>query len=997
MKDINKKISLILEQVLSIYSKDSLSDALSFVDSSLEKDVAQRSELLALVLNNFAKSIYFQDPASVIEILLKSIQYNNNLISSWLLLGVVYDQFGKHQLSKEALLRVVESEISLPREKIEASNLLVRLGLDSLAHEVSKKAYYQLEDKSQDIEAVIYIALKVADWDFVDEITKEISQAYARGEFAKVGESPRTNLLWCANEEYNINVVWNWSRKTFPILSDAKRISPKQLGKRKIKVAYLSSDFREHPTARLINGLLRNHDKSKFELYMYCSGWEDGSAMRKEVISHFDFVYSVTNMSDVEASELIKNHEIDILVELNGPTRANRMGVLTHKPAPIQIDYIGWPGSIGGRMVDYIVGDCYTVPNNIMSKYPEKVIRINDIYQINDYACMKLPSAPTKAEVNLPKDVLVLGMFNAINKVRNEVWNTWMKIMQRVPNSVLWLLEPGEVARRFILQKSSKMGIDTKRIIIAPKATQEEHLARIQLCDLMLDPWPYGGHTSTSDALFVGVPVVAMQGENFAGRVSGGLLKAANLEMLICQNVKDYIEKTVELLQDKNKLVTLKQIIKTQVPKSNIFDATSKTRELERAYETIIDRAINNLPSLNIDMQKIPSSFVITNNLALREKLTKLIDILLLNGSHIDKDIKVYYDNEGLSIHSISKDFSFKKNIEIPTKLLPILSEYDFYIDDDMLICKAKKSQKNTLQKELMFLMVDVYNLTSKISFHKESNIFYNLKNHIEFLELLLLPIQTPKIKKYLSYLDSTQYETLLIESFFATRVYSLQSKNSSKNTLLPLLDYLNHKVLGKGFQENKNSIYVENAPTNDSTELFVSYNYYDALETLTYYGFVDISSPLYFSIPMKILLNNGITLEIQNIGFKKLENEDAPEGLSHLKDIIPLITKKNDKSISISKLLIPNIQLPFALRKFLHLVLNELGIEQNEALKSTLIEEIEKKMLLTNIVHYEKLAKMLSSIKADTQISDFTYNQLKTLIEHNLEHLNNYGVWLKK
>lgn len=598
----------ILQQIIknhfNIFQSTTIEKTLLSLEESLKQNNIVSTKIIAAVLYDFTLNIYQSDPASAIKVLEKSISYDETNVNSLLLLGILLDQFGEHQRASNIMLQVVSSPSSIPRQRVQASNLLVRYGHAQKAHEVSKEAYYQLHDRLAYIEAVLYIAMHVADWDFVDELRSEISNAYARGEFARVNESPRTNLLWCANEEYNINVAANWVKNSFAAVNNFPKPEVEALGGRKIRVGYLSSDFREHPTAKLINGLLKNHDKSKFELTMYCSGWDDGSLMRKTIESHFDTIHSVTNLSDQEASELIRSHKIDILVELNGPTRANRMGVLVYKPAPVLINYLGWPGGIGADLVDYIVADYHTIPDNSLAKYQDHIIRIQDSYQINDFLDRKNMATLSRAEANLPPDVLVLGMFNSINKVSNDVWSAWMQIMHNVPNSVLWLLSPGEVAFKHILEKTIQAGIAQERIIIAPRLDEQSHLKRLGLCDLILDPWPYCGHTSTTDALFAGVPVITMDGSNFSGRVSASLLKAASLDMLVCKDVGEYIEKAINMLQDSEKVLLLKKSIQESVLRSDVFNAKSKTQQLEQAYYTALERASKKLPLLHLNLHK---------------------------------------------------------------------------------------------------------------------------------------------------------------------------------------------------------------------------------------------------------------------------------------------------------------------------------------------------------------------------------------------------------
>jgi predicted O-linked N-acetylglucosamine transferase (SPINDLY family) len=568
-------------------------DTLEAPEDVLPSSLTARLEMLAGFVMGY-------DPKSALLLCDEAIGIDPETIPAWLMRGGISDQIGNHSGSLESMLYVVNSPKASPEHKIRASDLLVRMGKDELALEIAKAAYRELGNPLNHAQTLMYIGLRTADWDLVDGLSKQMNEAYERGGFSSVNESPRTNLLWCSNEIHNIEVTENWSKSALPLPAKPfshRRVFPTD---RKIRVGYLSSDFREHPTSRLINGLLRHHDREKFELFMYCSGWDDGSSMRREIESHFDHIHSVTDLDNAEAAGLIRGHEIDVLVELNGPTRSNRMGILGYRPAPVQIDYMGWPGSVGGRVVDYVIVDNYTLPEGKEVHYPEKVIRVKEIYQINDYAEQRGVETPLREIFNLPKEAKVLGMFNAINKVRNEVWSVWMEIMRRVPDSVLWLLDPGAVARKKIGKAAARAGIDPKRIIIAPKMKQAEHLARLSLCDVMLDPWPYGGHTSTSDALFAGIPVVAMEGDNFTGRVSGGLLKAAGLDVLIATDERSYIQKVLKLLQNPSYLSELKTFIREQVPKNDVFNAKSKTKQFEYAYVQALRRACAGLPPIQL-------------------------------------------------------------------------------------------------------------------------------------------------------------------------------------------------------------------------------------------------------------------------------------------------------------------------------------------------------------------------------------------------------------
>ena len=543
-------------------------------------------------------------PADSLQMLNRLLKTEPAYLPALALAGPLHDSLGEKDMALERCVATLEHPDATSGQILAAANLLVRLEDKPRAYAAAVAAFDAAGRPLHLCVALLYIAQRVADFDRVAELTDQLAAEYAHGDYRRAAESPRQNVLWCGDLLTNIRVTEQWSRSHLPLPEHP--LAPIQIAPvegRRIRVGYLSSDFRDHPTSRLVNGLFRNHDRSRFELFMYCSGWDDQSAMRREVESHVDHVHSVAHLSNIDAARLMREHRIDILVELNGPTRAHRMGILCHRPAPVQIDYLGWPGSVGGRIVDYVVGDEYTVPEGVEKVYPERVIRLSKTYQVNDHAYYPLGSAPSRASLGLPESGLVLGMFNAINKVSGEVWAAWMEILRNVPDAVLWVLNPGEVARRHLASACKAAGVSVSRVIAAPYANQEQHLQRMQVCDLMLDPWPYGGHTSTTDALYAGVPVVAMAGQNFAGRVSGGLLRAAGLEVLVRRDVRDYVTFAVNLLRNPSELARTREWVRDKAPRSALFDARLRTRELERAYETALKRVLEGLPPCHMNFQ----------------------------------------------------------------------------------------------------------------------------------------------------------------------------------------------------------------------------------------------------------------------------------------------------------------------------------------------------------------------------------------------------------
>lgn len=333
-------------------------------------------------------------PEAALGLLEPLVQAPDAPTSARLLAGLVQDKLGRRAQAQATMRSVVESAQARPLQVLQAANLLVRLGDQALALQAAERAFETMGRPLEHAATLLYIAQVTAQWPLVGRLTAQLRQGHEAGQTKLINESPRTHLLWCDNEALNHAVLQDWSRKNLlaPTKAAPKAASPHG---RRLRVGYLSSDFREHPTARLILGVLRHHDRRRLELFMYCSGWDDGSHLRQAVVAQFAHFHSVACLSDEAAAALIRSHHLDVLVELNGPTRAHRMGILSHRPAPVQVDYLGWPGTVGGRVVDYVVGDAHTVPEDAEQHYAEKLIRLHPTYQANDHAAYpRRPSSP---------------------------------------------------------------------------------------------------------------------------------------------------------------------------------------------------------------------------------------------------------------------------------------------------------------------------------------------------------------------------------------------------------------------------------------------------------------------------------------------------------------------------------------------------------------------------------------------------------------------------
>lgn len=478
-----------------------------------------------------------------------------------------------------------------PSQSITAAVLLSGGGIVELANQLARESFDKVAAPLTVASDCLTIALQAADWDFVEKLISVLRQGYAAGLSEQIYESPKTNILWCDDETINLSVISKWSKKAFPTVATSC-MQVRRLDKRKIRVGYLSSDYRNHPTAWLFAGMLRHHNRNEFELVLYDSGWDDGSMIRKELVSLADKHHSIANLSDEAAATLIASHEIDVLVELNGPTKATRLGVLSRRPAPVQMGYLGWPGSYGGRFVDYIIADEYIVTQDMAQHYPEKIIWLEGTYQINDYQSRDIDlSRYKKTDFGFLENELVVGVFNTINKIRRDVWVSWMTILKQSPDAVLWLLDPGPVAINNLRRETEACDVDPDRIVVANKLPQIEHIQRLAICDLILDPWPVGGHTSAADALYAGVPIVAMRGKSFSSRVNGSLLAASGLEHFVCNSVEDYISFATLLLTDDSFYANLKKLLMQHIKKSAIFNSKNLVNQVESAYLLLVNES----------------------------------------------------------------------------------------------------------------------------------------------------------------------------------------------------------------------------------------------------------------------------------------------------------------------------------------------------------------------------------------------------------------------
>ena len=355
----------------------------------------------------------------------------------------------------------------------------------------------------------------------------------------------------------------------------------------KIRIGYLSSDLCLHAVSLLTVEMYELHDRDKFEVYGFCWSREDGTALRNRVISAMDHFIRIGNMSDQDAAECIRSHEIDILVDLQGLTSGARPLILSHRPAPLQITYLGFPGTTGLPWIDYVIADRYLIPEESLPYYSEKPLYV-PCYQVSDNK-RDVGPLPSRAAYSLPEDAFVFCSFNNNYKYTQEMFTVWMHILKRVPKSVLWLLADNEWAKDNLITAAKKLGIRKDRLIFAPREAPANYQARYQLADLFLDTFPFNGGTTANDALFMGLPLLTLSGRTFASRMAGSLLKAVNQPELITNNLKDYENKAVFFGQNRQRVESIKKQLKENHSSCTLFNVEKTVQDIEEQFCRLID------------------------------------------------------------------------------------------------------------------------------------------------------------------------------------------------------------------------------------------------------------------------------------------------------------------------------------------------------------------------------------------------------------------------
>jgi predicted O-linked N-acetylglucosamine transferase (SPINDLY family) len=452
---------------------------------------------------------------------------------------------------------------------------------------------------------LVVAKLRLADWDGLDALAARFLAVLGTADGTSRAKSPSPYVTTLISDDPADCYKAARARARSKAAQDgaAKAGSRARSSSDKIRVAYVSADYHAHATSYLVCELIELHDRSRFEIIGISYGPADQGPMRQRISAAFDRFIDVAHCTSAQMVAAMREQRLDIAVDLQGFNQHNRMEVFAARPAPVQVLYLGWPGTSGAPYYDYVLADPVVAPRENFPHFSEGVVWLPGSYQANDRRREVAAVAPTRAECGLPDGAFVYACFNNIFKILPAMFDAWMRILHEVPDSVLWLTGSAAETEANLRQQAALRGLDPKRLVFAPWLPNAEHLARLSHVDLVLDTLPYNAHTTASDALWQGVPVLTRTGRSFAGRVATSLLHARALPELIVDNLADYEARAARLANDPALLGPIRDKLKSVREEAPLFDTPALARDIERAFVEMKLRHDRGDPASLIDLR----------------------------------------------------------------------------------------------------------------------------------------------------------------------------------------------------------------------------------------------------------------------------------------------------------------------------------------------------------------------------------------------------------
>ena len=577
-----------IEKAIQLHKKGEIKKAISIYLKLIKKN---KNNLQLLSLIGIA-NLQIEKNIVGIEYLKKVLELKPNDVSALINIGNGYKNLREHY---EAI-KYYNKAININHDNADAYS---NKGAILLQIKKFEEAIINLNEKAlEDYEKVLklnpnfdYILGKVlhykmilCDWNNFNLISEKIFNKINNGYKA-------TAPFWLLSISDSLKYT-KLSSKIYSENNFSVKINNKPLFKynnKKPKIAYFSADFYNHATLHLMMDVFKNHDKSKFDIFGFSFGLDKNDEWKKEVKNYFLQFKEIGNISDSDVINLVRDLKIDIAVDLKGFTTNNRSSIFSNRIAPIQINYLGYPGTTAIQNMDYIIADELIIPKKNFRYFSEKVIHLPNCYQPNMHKRDISNKKFTRNEFGLPENGFVYCSFNNNNKITPDIFDTWMNILKEVKNSVLWILKSNEAVVKNLKKEAEKKGVNSNRIIFANYLPNNEHLKRLSLANLFLDTFPCNAHTTACGAIRIGLPLITLMGNSFASRVAASLLKNLEMEELITFNLKDYEKLAIDLGLNSNKFQQIKKSFEKAVSKSSLFDSNKFTLNLENLYLKLLD------------------------------------------------------------------------------------------------------------------------------------------------------------------------------------------------------------------------------------------------------------------------------------------------------------------------------------------------------------------------------------------------------------------------
>lgn len=538
------------------------------------------------IYSNLAEALFLQNQLdAAIETYQYALTLNPKAAGIYFNLNLVFQKLGNLEAAADSLKKSLSLAPNDAELHFSLGGVLHKQGQLTAAIDCFKKSLSLNPNSIETLDNLFLTQLRCCDWSSYFSIREKIIYDISSGvrgyrpfSFLAISSSAvaQQQCAESCTQSYPLskNLVWTGQRYQHD----------------KIRIAYISADFREHPVSYLMAGLFENHDRNRFEIIAISLLPDDDSATGQRLKAAFDRFINVHNHSDYEVALLMRELEVDIAVDLMGGTKNSRHGIFAYRPAPVQINYIGHPGTMGTEYMDYIFADAYLIPLKYQAYYTEKVIYLPDCFQANDDKRAISNQKPSRAELGLPESGFVFCAFNFSPKITPVFFDVWMRLLKKIPDSVLWLVTDNPFMPHQLCNEAIKRGVEPERLKFATRIKYDQHLARFQLADLFLDTLPFNAGATASDALWAGVPVLTCSGEAFAARMAGSLLHAVGLPELITDNLEQYEALAFKLATTPAMLAEIRAKLAENRATYPLFNTARFCRHIEAAYITMWER-----------------------------------------------------------------------------------------------------------------------------------------------------------------------------------------------------------------------------------------------------------------------------------------------------------------------------------------------------------------------------------------------------------------------